>query len=210
MKKSILPLLFCVSLTCLVYGQNLVEPAWRRFTGAPPEEVVELSRQFGLSFDDLRIDKPNLNPVIAAAKDQYHESTVCDIDGSIVTMTAVYYIDEQLGYYASTLVLESNDNGFISDQFACWEKLISDTLEWGYPSVTIRFPGTILSWLQRNRWPAFTISRPSVTGTMHRISFSQYSQFGMKQNDPVNHEALVRRLTNDDTTSTRPSIPARR
>jgi hypothetical protein len=210
MKKSILLLLFCVSLTGLVYGQSLVEPVWGRFTGTPPEEVAGLSRQFGLSFDDLRMDKPNLNPVIAAAKDQYHESTVCGIDGSVVTMTAVYYIDEQLGYYASTLMLESNDDGFINDHFVYWEELISDTLGWGPPSVTLRFPGTTLSWLQRNRWPAFTISQSPITGTRHRISFSQYSQFGINQNDPVNHGALVQRLTNNDTTPTSPSTPARR
>jgi hypothetical protein len=208
MKKLILPLLFCVSLAGFVYGQDLLEPIWGRFTGAPPEEVVALSTQFGLTFDDLRLDKPNLNPVIAAAKDQYHESTVCDIDGSIVTMTAIYYIDEHLGYYASTLVLESDDEGFINDQFVYWESLISDTLGWGHPSITLWFPGTTLSWLQQNRWPAFTISRLPVTGSKYRISFSQYSQFGMKQNDPVNHEALVRQLTNNDTTPTRPLIPA--
>jgi hypothetical protein len=194
MKRTIPSLWFCVFLTGLAYGQTLVEPKWGRFTGVPPEEVAELSGEFGLSLEDLRLTKPNLDPVMAAAKGQYQESTICDIDGSIVSMTSVYYIDEELGYYASAFEIESDDTGFINDHFVFWEELISDTFGFGPPSVTRRFPGTILSWRRRNRWPAFTISQPPANGTRYRAVFNQYSQLGINPDDPVNHRVLVQQL----------------
>jgi hypothetical protein len=194
--------LFCVSLAGLLYGQspagNLVEPRWKHFTGVPPEEVTELSGKFGLSFADLRVRKPNLKPVTAAAKDQYQESTICDIDGSTVTMTAIYYIDEKLGYYAATLEIESDNTVFINNQFAYWEKLIRDTLNWGSPGIVLQLPVKTRTWQQRNRWPAITISQMPVSGTMHRVRLNQYSQLGINRKDPVNHKALVQRLANSD------------
>jgi hypothetical protein len=204
MKKVILPVLFCGFLASLIYGQNLVEPNWGQFTGAPPEEVAELSENFGLSFADLQVTKPNLKPVGAAGKDQYRESTTYLVNGNEVTMTAIYYIDAKLGYYASTLEIESAYAALINRQFADWEKLVSDTLGWGSPSTTTAGPTKTRYWQQRNQWPAIIISQPPKKGSKYQVSYSQYSQLGITRSDSVNHKALVQQLTRTFTGAVRP------
>jgi hypothetical protein len=204
MKKIILPVLVCVFLTSLVYGQNLVEPNWGQFTGAPPGEVAELSTDFGLSFAELQSTKPNLKPVGAAGKDMYRESTAYRVNGNDVTMTAIYYIDAKLGYYASTLEIESAYAALINRQFTDWEKLVSETLGWGPPSITTREPEKTRRWQQRNQWPAIIITQPPKKGTKYLISYSQYSQLGISRGDPVNHKELVQQVTRTFTGPVRP------
>ena len=195
MKKLILPVLFCSFLTSLIYGQHLVEPNWGQFIGAPPEEVAELSEDFGLSFAELQATKPNLKAVGAAARNQYRESTTYRVNGNDVTMTAIYYIDNRLGYFASTLEIESAYAALINRQFADWEKLVSETLGWGPPSITTREPSKTMRWQQRNQWPAIIITQPPRKGNKYRVSYSQYSQLGVSRGDPVNHKELVQHLT---------------
>jgi hypothetical protein len=203
-KKIIPPVLFYGFLTNLVFGQNLVEPNWGQFTGAPPGEVAELSEEFGLNFTELRTAKPNLEPAGDAGRSQYRESTTYRINGSDVTMTAVYYIDARLGYYASTLEIESAYAALINRQFTEWEKLVSETLGWGPPSITTSEPAKTRRWQQRNQWPAIIISQPPGRGNRYQVSYSQYSQLGISREDPVNHKELVQQLTRTFTGAVRP------
>jgi hypothetical protein len=195
MKKIILPVLFYVFLTSPVFGQNLVEPNWKQFTGAPPEEVAELSEDFGLSFTELQAVKPNLKPVGTVGRSQYRESTTYRVNGNDVTMTAIYYVDAKLGYYAATLEIESTYTALINRQFTEWEKLVSDILGWGPPSITTREPAVTRRWQQRNQWPAIIISQSPKSGNKYLISYSQYSQLGINRDDPVNHKELVQQIT---------------
>jgi hypothetical protein len=195
MKKVVLPVLFCSFLTSLVYGQRLVEPNWGQFIGTPPEEVAELSEDFGLSFTELQATKPNLKAVGSAARNQYRESTTYRVNGNEVTMTAVYYVDNTLGYFASTLEIETAYATLIYRQFADWEKLVSETLGWGPPSVTTKEPSKTMRWQQRNQWPAIIIAQPPKRGNKYRVSYSQYSQLGISRGDQVNHKELVQQLT---------------
>jgi hypothetical protein len=204
MKKVVLPVLLCVFLTSLVYGQYLVEPNWGQSTGAPPEEVAELSENFGLSFTELQVTKPNLKAVGAAARNQYRESTTYRVNGNEVTMTAIYYIDSSLGYFASTLEIESAYATLIYRQFADWEKLVSETLGWGPPSVTTKEPAKTMRWQQRNQWPAIIIAQPPKRGNKYRASYSQYSQLGISRGDQVNHKELVQQLTRTFSGAVRP------
>jgi hypothetical protein len=204
MKKVVLAVLFCIFLTSLVYGQHLVEPNWGQFTGAPPEEVAELSEDFGLSFAELQVTKPNLKAVGSAARNQYRESTTYRVNGNEVTMTAVYYIDNNLGYFASTLEIETTYVTLINRQFADWEKLVSETLGWGPPSTTTREPSKTMRWQQRNQWPAIIIAQPPKKGNKYQVSYSQYSQLGISRGDPVNHKELVQQLTRTFSGAVRP------
>jgi hypothetical protein len=203
MKKFILPVLLCVFLTALGYGQNLVEPNWGQFTGAPPEEVVELSENYGLSLAELKASKPNLKEVGASARAQYRETTVYKINANEVTMTAIYYIDPRLGYYASTLEIESGYSALIDRQFADWETLVTDTLGWGSPSTSTNAPDKTRRWQQRAQWPAIIISIPAKRGNKSKVTFSQYSQLGVNRGDSVNHKELVQKLTNTVTGAVR-------
>ncbi|MDR1351925.1 MAG: hypothetical protein LBK05_01480 [Treponema sp.] len=195
MTKTILPVLFCIFFASTAFGQNLVEPNWGQFIGAPPEEVAELSEDFGLSFAELQAIKPNLKAVGAAGRNQYRESTTYRVNGNDVTMTAIYYIDSKLGYYAATLEIESSYAALINRQFSDWEILVSDTLGWGSPSITTMEPSKSLRWQQRNQWPAIIISQPPRSGNRYRVSYSQYSQLGITRGDPVSHRELVQQAT---------------
>jgi hypothetical protein len=197
MRKFVLPVLFCGFLTALVSGQNLVEPNWGQFTGAPPEEVAELSEDFGLSFNDLRAAKPNLKEVGAAARSQYKVSTTYKVSGNEVVMTATYYIDSAKGYYASTLEIESSYSALINRQYADWEKLVSETLGYERPSTTTtNAQGKSMLWQWRAQWPAIIIAQPARRGNKYRVTYSQYSQLGQNRGDVVNHKELVQKLTN--------------
>jgi hypothetical protein len=195
MKKVILPVFLCIFWAGMVFGQNLVEPNWEQFIGAPPEEVAELSEDFGLTFAELQAVKPNLKPVGAAGRNQYRESTTYRVNGYDVTMTAIYYIDSKLGYYASTLEIESSYAALVNRQFSNWEILVSDTLGWGSPSITTAEPAKSLRWQQRNQWPAIIISQPPRSANKYRVNYSQYSQMGISRGDPVNHRELVQQIT---------------
>ncbi|MDR0451472.1 MAG: hypothetical protein LBH15_00345 [Treponema sp.] len=195
MKKVILPVLFCVFLAGAVFGQNLVEPNWGQYIGAPPEEVAELSENFGASFAELQAVKPNLKPVGAAGRNQYRESTTYRVNGNDVTMTAIYYIDSRLGYYAAILEIESTYAALINRQFSDWEILVSDTLGWGSPSITTSEPAKSLRWQQRNQWPAIIITQTPRSGTKYKVSYGQYSQLGVTRGDPINHRELVQQVT---------------